>query len=258
MNRTEYMNTLAQELQSLPSALIQDTLRSYEQKFTDGIASGKSESEIAANLPNPRLIAAQLRASQRFQHLKRDFSVGNFFGLMLAVLGVMILNFFMVIPAFIAASFVFVVYLGSLCVYGAGVVILAISLSGVETLQFKIPGDFPGRNSYSAQQKWSHRGNPTVNISEKGIHIDQSEIHRWAQDEWNQADRWSGRGHWHTMTIDNHMGKLHGFYGFLLLIGGTGLLLLCLSLTQLSVAGFRKYLLWNLSLLRAPLRSGEA
>ncbi|MBI3714323.1 MAG: DUF1700 domain-containing protein [Burkholderiales bacterium] len=258
MNRTEYMNTLAQELQSLPQSVIQDTLRHYEQKFTDGIASGKTEAELAASFPNPRLIAAQLRASQRFQHLKRDFNVGNFFGLMMAILGLMILNFFMLIPAFIAASFVFVAYLASLCVYGAGVVVLAVSLSGVESLQFKVPGDLHGHHADNVHHQWSQRGNPTVNISEKGIHIDQSEIHRWAQDEWNQQDRWSRRDHWHTMTIDNHMGILHSFYGVLLLIMGTGLLVLCLSLTQLSFAGFRKYLLWNLSLLRAPLRSSEA
>lgn len=257
MNRTEYMNTLAQELQALPQPVIQDTLRSYEQKFIDGLAAGKTEAEISANLPNPRLVAAQLRASQRFQHLKRDFTPGNFFGLMLAVFGLVILNFFMLIPAFVAASFMFVAYLSSLFVYGAGVVVLAVSLSGAETLQLKVPGDFHGRNSHREHSDWTHDGNATVNISERGISIDKSEIHRWAKDEWSSKrhDRWSGRDHWHTITIENRMGKQHVVYGILLLLGGTGLLLLCLMLTQLSFVGFKKYLLWNLSLLRAPVRS---
>lgn len=260
MNKTEYMNTLAQELQSLPQSVIQETLRTYEQKFAEGLATGKTEAELAASLPNPRLIAAQLRASQRFQHLKRDFTPGNFFGLMLAVFGLMILNLFMVIPAFIAASFMFVAYLSSVFVYGVGVVVLAVSLSGVETLQVKIPGDLHGRNSHSEHRAWPHGGNATVNISEKGISIDKNEIHRWAKDEWNSErhERWSDRDHWHTMTIDNHMGGQHAVYGILLLIGGTGLLLLCLMLTQLSFVGFKKYLLWNVSLLRAPLRSEQA
>lgn len=260
MNRTEYMNTLAQELQSLPQSVIQETLRTYEQKFSDGIAAGKSEAELATSLPNPRLIAAQLRASQRFQHLKRDFTPGNFFGLLLAVFGLMLLNLFMLIPAFIIASFVFVAYLSSLCVYGAGVVVLAVSLSGVETLQFKVPGHYHGHNAHNQQRAWPHGGNATVKINEQGFSIDQSEIHRWAKEEWDSErdERWSKRDHWHTMSIANHMGKQHSAYGILLVIGGTALLLLCLMMTQLSFVGLRKYLSWNLSLLRAPLRSDEA
>lgn len=259
MNRTEYMNTLEHELESLPQRVIQDTLRNYEQKFADGLATGKTEAELAASFPNPRLIAAQLRASQRFQHLKRDFTPGNFFGMLLAVFGLLILNLFMLIPAFVAASFVFVAYLSSLVVYGAGVVVLAVSMSGVETLQLKLPDEFHGRHSHNGRHSWPNGENAKLNISEKGIVIDKSEIHRWAKDEWESErhTRWSGRSHWHTVTIDNHMEGRHAAYGILLLIGGTGLLLLCLMLTQLGFVGFKKYLLWNVSLLRAPLRSDQ-
>lgn len=258
MNKTEYMNTLAHELSSLPQSVIQDTLHTYEQKFTDGLAAGKTEAELAAGFPNPRLLAAQLRASQRFQHLKRDFTPGNFLGLMVTMFVIMILNFFMMIPAFIIASFVFVSYLASLLVYGAGVVVLAVSLSGAETLQVKIPSNF--HEHQSQHRVWTHDGNATINISEKGIFVDKSEIHRWAGDEWDRerSQLRSGRDHWRTVTIDNHMEKHHVVYGILLLIGGTGLLLLCLMMTQLSLTGCKQYLLWNLSLLRAPLRSAQA
>lgn len=258
MNRTEYMNTLAHELGSLPQTVIQETLRTYEQKFAEGIAAGKTEAELAATFPNPRLLAAQLRASQRFQHLKRDFTPGNFFSLILMVFVMMILNFFMLIPAFIIASFVFVSYLASLLIYGLGVVVLAVSFSGVATLQLKIPGDFHER--HASHRAWTHGDNATVNISEKGIFIDKSAIHRWASDEWDRERGTSrvGRDHWRTVTIDNHMEKHHAVYGILLLIGGTGLLLLCLMMTQLSLTGCKQYVLWNLSLLRAPLRSAQA
>ena len=70
MNKTEYMNTLRQELNGLPSEVVEDTMWAYEGRFVDGMVAGRDEMEIAASLPPPRIVAAQKRASLRYQDLK--------------------------------------------------------------------------------------------------------------------------------------------------------------------------------------------
>ncbi|MBC3875726.1 DUF1700 domain-containing protein [Undibacterium flavidum] len=259
MNRTEYMNTLQQELQGLPEAVVAETMAYYDKQFTDGAAAGLTEVGIAEKLANPRLVAAQNRANVRFQHLKNDFSAGNIFTLFVAMIGVVVFNFFMLIPAFIYGAFLFAAYLGSLIVYGAGIVVFAASVSGVPQMEFKLPHQHQrlhGNHIYSQMQ---HReGAVTVNLSESGVEVDKGG-HRVGNNGVSDVDKFSVQErHANTLSIKNNMQRKHIFYGLGLLIGGTALLLLCIWMTRLTVVGFGKYFMWNLSLIRATVRSSPA
>lgn len=256
MNRTEYMNTLQHELQGLPKSVIDATLSSYQQKFQDGLAQGLSETEISQKLANPRLVAAQQRANTRFQNLKGNFGPGNVFGFFVALIGVVIFNFFMLIPAVLYGVFLFCAYVGSMALYLSSTVMIAASLSGVPAMEFKLPG----HHSYSHHQesrgfRHSHMGSVTVDISDSGVQVNKGKsdslIHLpdVSDDAVFHSDTKPG-----TIHIKNRMEARHFFYGIGLLFAATGLLLLCLWLTRLTVLGFGKYLLWTVSLLRGPAR----
>jgi uncharacterized membrane protein len=258
MNKTEYMNTLQQELQDLPVELRAETLAHYEQLFADGLAAGKSEHEITEKLANPRLVAAQKRANARFQNLKNDFSIGNIFTLFIALVGVAVFNFFMLIPAFIYGAFLFVAYLSSLCVYGAGIVVFAASISGVSDMEFKLPHQHHRVNGHLISQHQYREAAVTVNLSESGIVVDKG-IHRKVIERAQDFEK-SGKVEMHTNTlsIKNKMQTRHVFIGLGLLLVGTALLLLCIWMTRLTVFGFAKYFMWNLNLLRSTLRTTSA
>ncbi|MFZ6820641.1 DUF1700 domain-containing protein [Undibacterium sp. Ji22W] len=256
MNKTEYMNTLQQELQGLPEVTVTETIAYYERQFIDGVAAGKTEVEIAERLANPRLVAAQKRANVRFQHLKNDFSISNIFTLFVATIGLVVFNFFMLIPAFIYGAFLFVAYLSSLLVYGAGIVVFAASLSGVSQMEFKLPHQhhrLVGNHLYSQHQ---HReGAVTVNLSENGVEVDK-DIHRVGTDNLSLDGKSSVQEqHANTLSIKNKMEKKHIAYGLGLLLIGTALLLLCIWMTRLTVLGFGKYFMWNLGLIRSSIRT---
>lgn len=255
MNKTEYINLLQHEMQDLTQVTQDRLMRETQAKFEAGRAEGKSEAEVCDKLPHPRVLAAQARASARFQTLKRDFSVGNFFGLLIALIGLMIFNLLMIIPAFAYGIFLFATYVGSLAVWIAGVGVLAASMSGVPEVQFKA-GPFHSHTHNHRGYDVKHFGtrNVRVDIGERGITIDKEGARETLEAIADNADNAMHFDHQQsTITIKNHMHSGHFFLGFALLGLGTGLLLLCFMMTRLTLIGFKKYLLWNLSVLRAPV-----
>lgn len=254
MNKTEYINLLQHEMQDLPNATQAQVLEKTLKQFEVELATGKSEADICDKLPHPRVVAAQARASMRFQSLKRDFNIGNLFGLCIALIGLMFFNLIMVVPALAYSVFLFASYIGSLAVWLAGVGVLAASMSGVPEVQFKGPYHSHAENHRGYDVKHFGARNIRVDVSERGIIVDKEgareavEMARIDQDSAMHFDHQAS-----TITIKNQMHGWHFFLGAALLALGTGLLLLCLMMTRLTFIGFKKYLLWNLSILRAPL-----
>lgn len=257
MNKTEYMNTLQQELQGLPASVVAMTLANYQQKFIDGATQGWSEADIIQKLASPRLVAAQQRANTRFQHLKSNFGPGNIVGFFIALMGVMIFNFFMLIPATLFGVFMFFAYVGSMVMYVSATVMIAASLSGVTDMAFKFPGHHSLTNHYEARHsRHASVGNVTVDISEDGVTLNKDRVEKLIESPDAGAElAWHADNRPGTVHIKNRTGIQHLFYGIVMLFAATGLLLLCLWLTRLSVIGFGKYLMWTVSLLRAPARA---
>lgn len=266
MNKTEYMNTLRQELNGLPAEVLEDTMWAYEGRFVDGMAAGRDEMEIAASLPAPHIVAAQKRAGMRYQELKEKVTPTNFASLLVALLGVMMLNFFMIIPAIMGSIFLFTAYLSSMVFYVVGIVITATVLAGVPQINLNFPthhfhhindtvnvdldDDFP-----------SYHGDVRVEITPYGITVDKGEGEgKTAPASSSPAnsiavprasdDKAAGEKSIVHVSIGNHLKTIHIFHGLGFLLGGIGLFMLCLFTTKYTFAGFKKYLLWNVSLLR--------
>jgi uncharacterized membrane protein len=59
MNKQQYLGVLRQELKALDPAAVADILADFEEHFANGLALGKSEDEITADLGSPVEIARQ-------------------------------------------------------------------------------------------------------------------------------------------------------------------------------------------------------
>lgn len=271
MTKTEYMNTLRQELHGLPAEVVEDTMWAYEGRFVDGMAAGRDELEIAASLPAPHIVAAQKRAGLRYQELKEKVTPTNFASLLVALLGVMMLNFFMIIPAITGSILLFAAYLSSMVMYVVGIVITATVLAGVPQVNLNIPTHHYRHINQdiedSIDEEFSvHHGNVRVDISPGGITIDKDEdlgkstatsssaassvaVAKTGevQPELNKSVADKSVVH---VSIGHHLKTIHIFQGLGFLLGGIGLFMLCLFTTKYTFVGFRKYLLWNVSLLR--------
>lgn len=280
MNKTEYMNTLNEELMGLPVHVIEETMRFYENQFSEGLANGKSELEIVDALPKPRLVAAQKKAGAQYQQFKTKMTPNHFVSLLFALMGVLVFNFFMIVPAMMYGLLLIGTYIASFALYGSGVVMMAATLSSVPQMQITIPGYHQHRYSthHSFEQGSHHESEPvsqiveeinsknhhqarnfSINLNEKGIVVvkEDGQISSVTtleeDDEIFQNHR--REKYQKTINIKNKLEKHHAFYGFALLLLGIGLLIFSLYMTKMTFVWFRKYLLWNLSILRAPVKN---
>lgn len=171
MNKTEYMNTLRQELEGLPGAIIEEALWHYEGLFVNGMMEGKTEEDIANSLPKPSIVAAQRRAKLRADTVKRDLHPGNLARLLVALVAVLFFNLLMVIPAIIYSTLLFAAYISGLSIYFAGILVTAASLAGVPQMTFYIPhGQHHVHIDDHHHRRYGH-GDVTVDIGGSGIHI---------------------------------------------------------------------------------------
>lgn len=280
MNKTEYMNTLNEELMGLPVHVIEETMRFYENQFSEGLANGKSELEIVDALPKPRLVAAQKKAGAQYQQFKTKMTPNHFVSLLFALMGVLVFNFFMIVPAMMYGLLLIGTYIASFALYGSGVVMMAASLSGVPQVQLTLPGYHQHRYSthHSLEQENHHESEPlsqiieednsknhhqarnfSINLNEKGIVVVKgdgqiSSVTTLEEDD-DVFQNHRREKYQKTINIKNKLEKHHAFYGFALLLLGIGLLIFSLYMTKMTFVWFRKYLLWNLSILRAPVKN---
>ena len=267
MTKTEYMNTLRLELDGLPADVVEDTMWAYEGRFVDGLVAGRTESDIAGGLPAPHLVAAQKRASTRYQELKQKASPSNFASLFVALIGVAVFNPFMVIPAIFYSAVLFVSYLGSLALYGVGIAITAGALSGVPQMTFKIPTHQYHQLDDQMDEDFSAlNGHVRVEISPTGINVNTEDgvvipvaEHKApasapavASAPSSSAAKGKTEQSYFDVQISNHLTRVDVFRGLGFLLGGIALFMLCLVMTKYTFIGFRKYLRWNVSLLRSP------
>ncbi|WP_160683565.1 DUF1700 domain-containing protein [Clostridium sp. C2-6-12] len=62
MNQNEFFNILMDGFKDFPESKLRNIISYYDNKFTQGIAQGKTEEEIAAELGNPNLIVSQYKS----------------------------------------------------------------------------------------------------------------------------------------------------------------------------------------------------
>ncbi|MFZ6760563.1 DUF1700 domain-containing protein [Undibacterium sp. Ji50W] len=264
MNKTEYLQALRQALDGLPATVIQETVWEYEASFADAMASGKSEEEAAASLPKPELVAARKKANNRYQVLKHHFTVGNIASWLVALIGLMVFNLFMFIPAVVYFSLLCSSYVLALSLYVAGIGVTAASLSGVDHFSMDVP-----YQNYHAVRHGHHKVTSTlqhenmrVEITESGIFIDGEKANndsKVAQDAGvitidstssvagsvPAATAEPGKQELHV-EVGNHFYGSKALLGIGMIIASVLLLMLSMFMTKYTFIGFRHYLRWNL------------
>lgn len=285
MDKSSYMKALRSALEGLPAPLIEETIEAYERKFAEAALNGKSEEELLASLPQPELIAAQKKTSIRYDALKRNFTIGNIAGLLVAMIGLMVFNLFMLIPAMTYFILLCSSYVVALCLYLAGIGITAASLSGVDQFSFQLPAGHHHvvHGAHHRNSRDGHYHDVRVDISETGVLIDGEQFDDHGkktessgvtvtlpntasasattavasatatasqpavtvQAEVKVRDRDSFQ-----IEVSNHFsaGKLLSGLGAIL--AGIGLFMLSMFLTKYSFIGFKHYVRWNLSQLQ--------
>lgn len=78
MNKNVFMNELAKYLYDLPEWERNDILLDYEEHFSIGFESGRSEEEIANALGNPKVLAKQIKSNYaNIQKSNNNYSNNN-------------------------------------------------------------------------------------------------------------------------------------------------------------------------------------
>lgn len=169
MGKLEYLDALRRAMTGLPSEAQAKTLAFYEQRFVDGVAAGRGEQEVAAELDDPKKIAMTLRANTHMQAFETKKNPANALRMLVAVLGLAIFNLFMLVPAMVYAALLATLYACGLAFYLAGTVITASGLSGANEIKL----DGPLRNVFVHNDRHgdNHGMQTKVNISEEGIRI---------------------------------------------------------------------------------------
>lgn len=188
MNKTDYMNTLRQELEGLPGTIIEEALWHYEGLFVNGMMAGKSDEEIAAALPKPSIVAAQRRAKLKADALKQDLHPGNLARVLVALLVVLFFNLLMVVPAIVYSALLFASYICGLSFYFAGILIAAASLAGVPQMTFHIPHGYHHVDIHNDHHRHFGHGDVTVDISEDGIYVKGNHAHDDDNDDDGDVD----------------------------------------------------------------------
>ncbi|MFZ6672688.1 DUF1700 domain-containing protein [Undibacterium sp. Xuan67W] len=292
MNKADYMNSLKQALEGLPAIVIEETMWDYEAKFVNAMMGGRTEEQVAASLPSPQLVAAQKRSKQRLDAFKQQASPSNLAALFVSLIGVMVFNFFMIIPAMVYASMLFTAFVASMVFYVAGIVITAGSLSGVEHFKVNMPSHrYEVMVDDGDDVRIHSRSNDgfKVDISSSGIVVEgQEKIQEKAQEkvqgknlEKTPASATSASASATTagkpvaiavlggaevasasvstvapgrveVNVENKLRHYNAIQGIGILLSGIVLLLLSLLMTRYTFVGFKNYLQWNISLLRIP------
>lgn len=264
MGKHAFLDALKRAMSGLPPEAQAKTLAYYEQRFIDGLAAGRSETEIAQDLDDPKKIALTLRTSTHLHAFEQKPHPGKLLRLMVSALGLAIFNLFMVVPAIVYASLLAATYACAFAFYLAGIAITAGGLSGANELVLEGPlrhfviDDAAFNDAQDMQTK--------VSISDTGIHIFQEKLAEPAgsaadaggdEDEANRSERVMRRAEAvaeHGVQISTGMDAdsrtTQTVFGLAMVLGGIVLFLLSLVVTKYTFIGIKRYIDMNLSLLK--------
>ncbi len=260
MNKQAYLDALHKALAGLPPETVARTMAEYEQRFIDGMVAGRGEQEIAAELGEPRKVAMALRANVHLDAYKQAKTPASWARMAVSFIGLAVFNLFMVVPAMVFASLLTAVYACAFAFYISGVAITASGLAG--TNELVLDGPFREFVHFGDDDKGAQT---RVSIGQTGIEVFQ-EHERGGQDDGDDDDdegraTASGRiiekaervanGSVRISTeLDSESRVTQAAFGMGMVILGIMLCLLSLVVTKYTIAGIKRYIQMNFSLLR--------
>ena len=98
MTRTEFLDRLRKGLNGLPAATIDDIVADYDTHFSDALAAGRSEADVASALGDPQRLARELRAEAGIKIWETAKTPSSALSAMAALLGLGALDILILIP----------------------------------------------------------------------------------------------------------------------------------------------------------------
>jgi uncharacterized membrane protein len=256
MGKLEYLEALKRAMLGLPPELQARTLAWYEQRFVDGMAAGRLESDIARELDDPKKVALTLRTSTHLHAFKEQKNPATLVRLMVSVLGLLIFNLFMVIPAAVFGSLLAALYAGAFALYVSGIAITASGLAGANELVL----DGPLRHVVDGAVDERDRTRTRITIGDTGIDVSQDKDARpdagadagasEGARVVRRAERVAGSGIRISTEMDEESRATQTVLGLAMLLGGIVLFLVSIVVTRYAALGVKRYLQMNMSLLR--------
>jgi uncharacterized membrane protein len=168
MNKLAYLDALKRAMTGLAPAVQARTLAYYEQRFVDGVAAGRSEEAVAAELDDPRKIAMTLRASSHMAAFEEKRNPANFLRMAVSSVGLLIFNLLMFVPAAVYLSMLLALYSLAFGFYIIGIAVTASGLAGANELVLNRPFGIVLSDDSDGSES---RRQTHVSISESGIHV---------------------------------------------------------------------------------------
>lgn len=135
MTRADFLARLKRGLVGLPVSSAADILGDYETHFTDGMAAGRTEAEVAAALGDPDRLARELKAEAGIQRWHQEKNPSAAAGAVFAVLGLGAIDILILLPILMGV-------VGAM--FGFFIAVIALFFSGGAVMVAGPFAGFPG------------------------------------------------------------------------------------------------------------------
>src|SRR5690606_4324245 len=125
MTRADFLARLKRGLVGLPVSSAADILSDYETHFTDGLAAGRTEAEVASALGDPDRRPRELKAEAGIQRWRQETTPASAGAAVFAILGLGALDILLLLPLLMTV-------VGTM--FGILAAIVALFFSGVVTM----------------------------------------------------------------------------------------------------------------------------
>lgn len=256
MGKLDYLDALKRAMLGLPPELQARTLAWYEQRFVDGMAAGRPEADIARELDDPKKVALTLRANTHMHAFAAQKDPASLVRLFVSVLGLLIFNLFMVIPAAVFGALLAALYVSAFAFYVGGIAVTASGLAGANELLLD------GRFGQVIDGDAAGHARTRVSIGETGIEVSQEKASAGESTSEPDRDEASGSrvvrgaervaegGIRISTDMDEASRATQTALGLAAVLGGIVLFLVSIVVTRYAALGVKRYLQMNMSLLR--------
>ncbi|MBD8531848.1 MULTISPECIES: DUF1700 domain-containing protein [unclassified Massilia] len=246
MGKLDYLEALKRALLGLPPELQARTLAWYEQRFVDGAAAGRQEADIARELDDPKKVALTLRANTHMDAFAAQKNPANLVRVLVSVVGLLIFNLFMVIPAAVFGALLATLYACAFALYVGGIAITASGLAGANELVL----DGPLREIIN--DIGNDQVRTSVKIDENGVEVtsDRETGAAGGSAAGSDPEGVAVDGIRIATEMDGDARTTQTALGLSAVLGGIVLFLVSIVVTRYAALGAKRYAQMNMSLLR--------
>ena len=128
MTKDQFLASLRAHLTGVPAAAADDIMADYASHFDEGVATGRSEQDIAAAMGDPVRQARELRAQAGLRRWEEERSPSAAAGAVLAILSIGAIDLLILLPLLmVVCSLIFAFACVSAALAVAGVICLLVS-----------------------------------------------------------------------------------------------------------------------------------